>query len=61
MDLAYYRFTMNMDTTEKAKFDQALAPPEERDVLIGRQNAEAMKALAGFGLPPMPPARGMSG
>ncbi len=61
MNLAYYDFTMNMDSTAKGKFDLALAPPEQQDVVIGRQNKQAMQALAGFGLPPMPPAGGRSG
>ena len=57
MSLGYHEMTMNLDTTQRAKVDQALAPPEEREAVIGRQNQQAMQALAGFGLGP-PPARG---
>jgi hypothetical protein len=62
LNLAYHEMTANMDSKARAEIDRLLAPPEEREAIIGRQNREAMQALAGFGLgPPPPTARGKAG
>ena len=58
MSLFYYEVTSFMDSAKKAEFDRNLAPPDQLDAVIARQNKQAMQALAGFGLGPPPPARG---
>lgn len=57
MNLAYHMLTANLDERGRAEVEKALAPPEERERVIARANEQAMKALGGFGLPPMPPKK----
>lgn len=49
--------TANLDERGRAEVEKALAPPEDRERVIARANEQAMKALGGFGLPPMPPKK----
>jgi hypothetical protein len=48
---------VNADEKRRAEIDLMLAPPEEKEKVIGKQNQQAMQALAGFGpmMPPPPP------
>jgi hypothetical protein len=58
-NLAYRTLTDGMSTVQIAELNAELAGPEEKEEMIGRQNVEAMKQLAGFGVgpPPAPPGR----
>jgi hypothetical protein len=46
---------MNRDEKGVADLDMALAPPEEKERLVDRQNAQAMQRLMGTQGLPMPP------
>lgn len=56
LNYAYHFITSGMNNVERAQLDASLTDPSERDAAIARQNTEAMKQLAGFGIAP-PPTR----
>jgi hypothetical protein len=56
-NLVYRTLTDGMSKVQIAEFETRLADPKEKEEMIARQNAEAMKALSGFGIGPPPPPR----
>jgi hypothetical protein len=54
-NLAYHTLADGKTTVQIAELDAQLSPPDKKDEMIARQNAEAMKSLAGFGVGPQPP------
>lgn len=53
--MTYAYLCMNRDEKGVADLDMALAPPEEKERLVDRQNAQAMQRLMGTQGLPMPP------
>jgi len=54
--LVYHILTDEKSTAEIAQLDVLLADPKDKEKMLARQNAEAMKALGAMGaLTPLPP------
>jgi hypothetical protein len=56
-NLVYFILSDGKTTAQKAELDVLLTDPAEKEKMIARQNAEAMKALGGMGMLMPPPAR----
>ena len=57
-NLVYFMLTDGKTAVQKAELDVLLSPPEDKDEMLAKQNAAAMKQLEGMGLPlPMRPRK----
>lgn len=56
-NLVYHILAEGRTTAQKAELDVLLSDPEDRERMVARQNAEAMKALGVQGLKPLVPAK----
>lgn len=57
-NLVYFVLSDGKTTAQKAELDVLLSDPADKEKMLARQNAEAMKALGAQGLMPLvPPPR----
>lgn len=56
-NIVYHLLTEGKTTAERAQLDVLLTDPADKEKMIARQNAEAMKALSGMGMIPIVPSR----
>lgn len=56
-NLVYSVLTEGMTAAQKAEIDVLLSGPEDREEMIAKQNAIAMKAIGGVGMLVPPPPK----